>query len=59
MIGFSILWVAAAILLLNCSEFQRLGFSMLFPIAAPFLLLDWCYKKWHRKSTSRYFDNNY
>jgi hypothetical protein len=48
---FLVMWIAAAIFLLNCG-FQRVGFSMLFPITAPFLLLDWCYKKWHRQSTS-------
>ena len=46
-----VVWVALAIFLLNCG-FHRVGFSMLFPITAPFLLLDWCYKKWHKQSTA-------
>ena len=45
-----ILWFALSIFLLNCG-FHRVGFSMWCPIVAPVLLLDWCYKKWHKQST--------
>jgi hypothetical protein len=44
MVMATILWTITVSFVLSCG-FNRLGLSMIFPIAAPLFLLSWYYKK--------------